>query len=168
MTKDAIKDVFKRIKVWKRGAERATHKPLLLLYTLGRCSRGEPREVLFREIDERLSALFAEFGLSQKSQHAEVPFWRLQNDGLWEVSGDEQIRSWPREKNPKRGQLLRVNARGGFPELLYETLLQDRSLRIAIAQQLLVDHFPSSLHERILEAVGVDLQSAGQTSNRTD
>lgn len=115
MTKDAIKDVFKRIKVWKRGAERAPHKPLLLLYALGRCSREEPREVSFQEVDEQLSALLVEFGPTQKAQHSEYPFWRLQNDGLWEVYGDEEIQTWPREKDQKKSELLRVNARGGFP-----------------------------------------------------
>jgi hypothetical protein len=38
-------------------------------------------------------------------------------------------------------ELLRVNAVGGFPEPVYETLAQDRALLIAIAQQLLDDHF---------------------------
>jgi putative restriction endonuclease len=62
MTKDAIKELFRRVKVWKRGAERAPHKPLLLLYALGRCSRGEERETPFREVDEQLSMLLAECG----------------------------------------------------------------------------------------------------------
>jgi hypothetical protein len=29
--------------VWKRGGERAPHKPLLALYAIGRALRGEPR-----------------------------------------------------------------------------------------------------------------------------
>lgn len=168
MTKDTIKDVFKRIKVWKRGVERAPHKPLLLLYALGRCSRGEPREVSFEEVDEQLSVLLAEFGPPQKASHPEYPFWRLQNDGLWEVSGDEEVHTWEREKDQKKSELLRVNARGGFPETIYKALAQDKALLLACAQQLLGEHFPGSLHERLLEAVGVDLQSVGPTSSRTD
>lgn len=157
MTNDAVMGLFKRIKVWKRGAERAPHKPLLLLYALGRCSRGEEREVSFEEIDERLSALLAEFGPVQKALHPEYPFWRLQNDGLWTVSGDEEIQTWERDKDQKKSELLRVHAVGGFPEPIYATLAQDRSLLLAIAHQLLDKHFPSSLHERILEAVGLEL-----------
>ncbi|MGE0820800.1 MAG: hypothetical protein AB7G75_16245 [Candidatus Binatia bacterium] len=155
MTKDAIKDLFKRVKVWKRGAERAPHKPLLLLYALGRCSREEEREVSFREADEKLSGLFIELGLSQKIHHLEVPFWRLQNDGLWIVRGNDEIATWPREKNHKRGKLLRAHAVGGFPEPIYAVLAQDKSLLITIVNQLLEDHFSSSLHNRILEVVGL-------------
>jgi putative restriction endonuclease len=154
---DASKELFKRIKVWKRGAERAPHKPLLLLYALGRCSRGEEREVSFREVDEQLSALLAEFGPQQESLHTEYPFWRLQNDGIWIVSGDEKIQTWEREKDQKRSELLRVNAAGGFPKPIYEALSQDRSLLMAIAKQILEDHFPSTPHDRILKAVGLGL-----------
>ncbi len=154
MTNDAIKDLFKRVKVWKRGTDRAPHKPLLLLFALGRRSRGEEREVSFREVDERLSALLAEFGLSQKSQHSEVPFWRLQSDGLWTVSGDEEVHSWPREKNQKRGKLLRVNARGGFPEPIHSALSQDRTLMIAIVKQILEDHSPTPCMNAFLKQLG--------------
>lgn len=158
MTKDAIKELFNRIKVWKRGAERAPHKPLLLLYVLGRCSRGEEREVPFREVDEQLSTLLAEFGPQQKLLHTEYPFWRLQNDGIWTVSGDAEVQTWEREKDQKKTELLRVNAAGGFPKPIYEVLSQDKALLMAIAKQLLEDHFPSSLHDRILEAVGLNLR----------
>jgi putative restriction endonuclease len=158
MTYDAIRDLFKGIKVWKRGAERAPHKPLLLLYALGRCSRGEPREVSFQEVDEQLSALLAEFGPAQKASHPEYPFWRLQNDGLWVVSGDEEIQMWERDKDQKKSELLRVNATGGFPEPIYTALTQDKALLLAIAQQLLDDHFPPSLHERLLEMVGLGVR----------
>jgi hypothetical protein len=51
-----------------------------------------------------------------------------------------------------------VHTTGGFPEPIYAALVQDRSLLIAIAQQLLDDHFPSSLHGRLLEAVGLDMR----------
>jgi hypothetical protein len=59
------------------------------------------------------------------------------------------------QKDQKKSELLRVNAAGGFPQPIYETLAQDRALLLAIAQQLLDEHFPSSLHERLLEAVGL-------------
>jgi hypothetical protein len=62
------------------------------------------------------------------------------------------------EKDQRKSELLRVNAGGGFPEPVYEVLSQDRALLIAIAKQLLDDHLPSSLHERILEAVGLDVR----------
>jgi putative restriction endonuclease len=105
-----------------------------------------------------MSVLLTEFGPAQKAYHLEYPFWRLQNDGLWTVSGDEEIQAWERAKDQRRSELLRVHAAGGFPEPLYEALAQDRSLLFAIAQQLLDEHFPRSLHDCILEAVGLELR----------
>jgi hypothetical protein len=37
---------IKNIRTWQKGGIRAPHKPLLLLYALGRASRGEPGPVL--------------------------------------------------------------------------------------------------------------------------
>jgi putative restriction endonuclease len=47
--------------VWKRGDQRAPHKPLLVLYALAELERGE-RWVSFREVDEKLQSLLVEFG----------------------------------------------------------------------------------------------------------
>ena len=113
----------------------------------------------FREVGEKnLSTLLAEFGPQQKSLHPEYPFWRLQNDGIWTVSGNTEIESWERDKDQKKSELLRVNAAGGFPEPIYGVLSQDRPLLIAIAKQLLADHFSHTVHDRILETVGLDMR----------
>jgi hypothetical protein len=74
------------------------------------------------------------------------------------VFGDAEIQTWERKKNQKKSELLRVNAAGGFPEPIYEVLSQDGLLLIAIAKQLLVDHFSNTLHDRILETVGLDVR----------
>jgi hypothetical protein len=63
---------------------------------------------------------------------------------------------------PLQVNQLRVNAVGGFPEPIYAALSQDRPLLIAIVKQIMEDHFSVTLHDRILEAVGLDLhQVAG-------
>jgi putative restriction endonuclease len=43
---------FSKISVWKRGGERAPHKPLLILYALARLQSGEPRPLRFEYLDE--------------------------------------------------------------------------------------------------------------------
>src|SRR4051812_22525417 len=81
------KEVLKRfedLSVWKQGDQRAPHKPLLVLYALGRWQRGLT-EVTFREAEPDLTALLQEFGPPRKSDHPEQPFWRLQRDGVWSV-----------------------------------------------------------------------------------
>lgn len=43
---DAVLQQFDAINVWKQGEQRAPHKPLLILYALGKWQRGT------REVDE--------------------------------------------------------------------------------------------------------------------
>jgi len=58
-----LESAFSRLNVWRRRGERAPHKTLLVLYALGKCSRGESRLIPYREIDERMRDLLVEFGL---------------------------------------------------------------------------------------------------------
>ena len=41
MKKEQLKEAISNIKTWKKNAERAPHKPLLILYALSRVARGE-------------------------------------------------------------------------------------------------------------------------------
>jgi len=50
MDKEDIKSRTARLNVWRRGDQRAPHKPLLLLYALGRCLRGEDRLNLYKVV----------------------------------------------------------------------------------------------------------------------
>jgi putative restriction endonuclease len=64
---DTVRDRFGDLTVWKRGDQRAPHKPLLVLYALAELERGE-RWVSFREVDEKLQSLLVEFGPPRKRQ----------------------------------------------------------------------------------------------------
>ena len=91
MKKEDLKDAFTRLTVWKRGGERAPHKPILALYALARCSRGKRRLTRYAEIDRVLRKLLIDFGPTRERYHPEYPFWRLQNDGIWELRGAESV-----------------------------------------------------------------------------
>ena len=52
------------------------------------------RDVLVELIEVGGGDLF-EFGPSRKSYHPEYPFWRLQNDGIWEVASDVPLSRKP-------------------------------------------------------------------------
>ena len=52
-----IKEKFKRLTIWKRGGKRAPHKPLLVLYALGRLFRNQSRLELYENIDIELKKL---------------------------------------------------------------------------------------------------------------
>ena len=53
MTLTEIKEKFDAITVWKRGGERAPHKPLLALYAIGRALRGEPIDEVGHDVLDR-------------------------------------------------------------------------------------------------------------------
>jgi putative restriction endonuclease len=156
MHPEQVEKLSSQITVWKRGAERAPHKPLLLLYALAKCSRGEGRQITYKEIDTELRKLLIEFGPTRKSYHTEYPFWRLQNDGIWELQGIEGVKPRLSNNDAKKSDLLKFNPTGGFSKPIYGLLKSNPTLLRSIADGILDSNFPSSIHEDILAAVGLD------------
>ena len=156
MDRTEIENLFRSISVWKRGHERAPHKPLLLLYALGRYSRGCDRMIAFADVDRDLRELLIEFGPFRRAYHPEYPFWHLQQDGIWEIEAVRDI-SVPPGKSPSRSVLLKYHAKGGFRAPIYEAVAMDPYLRASLAYILLEGHFPATLHDDILSAVGLDV-----------
>src|SRR5262249_40390771 len=146
MDREAVLDAFGGIIPWKRGDERAPHKPLLVLGALGRWSRGGRGDILFREGDPALTALLKEFGPSRQSYHPEYPFWRLQNDGVWTVRASSPLKPRKSNSDPPKGELLAHDARGCFSADVQAALEADPRLVTEIAAQLLENHFPESPH----------------------
>lgn len=153
------------LNVWKRGEERAPHKPLLILLALGRLNR---RLMPFAEWEGPLRHLLEAFGPPRKSVHPEYPFWRLQTDSLWEV--EERVRLTRRQGNsdPLKSELIQFSIKGGFPPPIYEAFRRNPLLVRQVAQALLTAHFPASLHDDILSAVGLDLESETKRSRIAD
>jgi putative restriction endonuclease len=152
-----IEKKFDSITIWKRGSQRAPHKPLLILLALGHYFNGGGREIPYLYIDQKLKELLIEYGPYRKSYHTEYPFWRLQNDGIWEI---EKANNFIIKKNTQdvtKHELLTVSAKGGFPEDLYIRLKNNPNLIQKVAQNILSVHFPETLHEDILQSVGIDV-----------
>lgn len=157
--RDEIAERFANLMTWKRGGERAPHKPLLALYALGRLSRGRGRLVRYAEAEAALRDLLREFGPVRRSVHPEHPFWRLQRDGVWEVQSRIPLRAKTGGTNPPRRELLRGESQGGFTPQIDAALRRDPLLVRTIAHTLLDAHFPATLHEDILSAVGLELEA---------
>ena len=155
MHPDDLQDRFRRLTVWKANDLRAPHKPLLTLWAIGRCLRGEDRMVSYRDTREALTALLKRFGPPRKTAHPEHPFWRLRTDGVWEVPGCDRI-SVTKSGDAHVGSLLREDAHGGFPEEIDSMLRTDVRLAVRIACSLLDAHFPPTLHDAVMQAVGID------------
>ncbi len=116
MSRHDIFDAFDALNIWSRGSERAPHKPLLVLYALGRWSRGDHEKIPFSDVDAALTPLLQEFGPSRRSHHPEYPFWRLQNDGVWHLEADGPMRPRTGHADPAKSELLNQQARAGFSD----------------------------------------------------
>lgn len=156
MTTDPLLDRIDQLNVWQRRGERAPHKPLLLLLALGRLVRGD-NDLPFAQCEDQLTELLREFGPTRRSHHPEYPFWRLQNDGLWEVSTSRTLASRKSNTDPPKSQLRRGEAVGSFPDSIRRRLTAEPDLVREVAQRLLDGHFPETLHSDILDAVGLSL-----------
>jgi len=156
MDEKELKQLFAKINVWKRGDERAPHKPLLLLMALAKC-RNNQRYISFAEVDKELKELLMDFGPSRQQQHTEFPFWRLQNDGIWQLQHTEEIKTTSSGDASKK-ELLKRNILGGFKPEIYDLIRSDSKLLHQIAQDLLEKSFPASIHEDILSAVGLEYE----------
>ena len=154
---------FRNINVWKQGYIRAPHKPLLLLYALSRCARGEPRKLSYREIDQNLRPLLMEFGPVRRSYHTEYPFWRLQNDGVWAIDNAEDFEPRKGHTDARKSELLKKEAMGGFPKWIYETLQSEPTQLQSAINIILKDNFPQSIHADILSAVGLNPEGFPKT-----
>jgi putative restriction endonuclease len=160
-----IEDKFKNITVWKRGGERAPHKPLLVLYCLAKLLRDNQRMIPYEEIDRELRKLLFDFGPNRSSYRPEYPFWRLQKDSLWEVDYPQKL-VLTKSGDVKKRELIEFKVKGGFKEDIYRKLKENTSVFKQIVQEILDDNFPSSIHEDILQAVGIDISVSGRKLKR--
>src|SRR5262249_20795727 len=105
-TSDEVLERFDSLSVWSRGDQRAPHKPLLVLYALGRWRQGEQGAVAFRDVEAPLTELLKRFGPSRQSYHPEYPFWRLKNDRVWQVTASGTLTSRKGNTDPPKTELI--------------------------------------------------------------
>ena len=85
-----LAEMFSQLRTWTRGSQRAVHKPLLILYAFGQLQLGREK-LSYKDIDQPLRDLLKNFGPNSKSYRSEYPFWRLQNDGVWDLTNAEKV-----------------------------------------------------------------------------
>ena len=153
-----IEHKFTKIGVWEdqHTGTRAPHKPLLLLWALARVQHGLPRLCPFAEVEPELRKLLVEFAPARRSVHPEYPFWWLRSDDIWEVIADGPMEPRQGHRDPKKSELLTKNARGGFLPHLHARIRRDAGLRSRLIDLLLHQHFPSPIHERLLDRLQLE------------
>ena len=165
MTKDELLSKFSGLNVWSRGDSRAPHKPLLVLYALAKLQKGQGW-LLFENLDKPFSELLRNYSHYSKSVHPEYPFWRLKNDGIWELKNAENVQARKGNTDAKKSELVKFNVTGGFLLEIQEKLIKNPDLIPIVAINLLKAHFPDTWHEDILEAIGLEAQGQNGSSSR--
>jgi putative restriction endonuclease len=139
-----------RILVYRKGEQRAPHKPLYLLFCLASLQHGLPRLQRFDVISNALSVALRRFGPRTKSLHPEYPFWRLQHDNLAVVEADGLLEFRQSNNDPTKSSLLKANAVGGLTEQDYALLVDAVDFQSIAAHKLLDKHFPASIHDEVI------------------
>ena len=164
MTREDILRRFQAFIVWERHGERAPHKPLLILYAIGKLLLGEER-LCYKEIEDDLCDLLKEFGPWRENYRPQDPFWRLKNarnpkDRIWEIPNADIINEGRRSDGTSTGDALigdlREHGVGGFLSPIADQLRSDVGLRFEVVGRLLGSHFPVTYHADILQTVGIE------------
>ncbi|MEW1722582.1 phosphorothioated DNA-binding restriction endonuclease [Streptomyces sp. NPDC093109] len=145
------------------GGRRAPHKPLLVLWLLGRfaASGGAPggTAVTYDEAEEPVSRLINDFGPAVTSpararERAAMPFVHLERS-LWDLRDAAGHPIGP--DAPERGGPLRARGAHGRLRPEAEALLADPAVLAGAARQLLEQHFTPALEALVCDAAGLDL-----------
>lgn len=168
MTRDEILKAFDGIRVWQKGDRRAVHKPLLILFELGRISRGESAEIEYGAAESRLMELLQEFGPAGSSKSRHYPFWHLQSDGLWQLHGPDHILDRPAGAAPNITELRDYHVKGQITPDIRQKLITDPALLAEIARRIVSAHFPESIRQDVLDAVGIAASAEGLYDDRTE
>lgn len=160
MDSTELKDRISKLTIWKKNGQRAPHKPLLVLYALGKL-QANIRYLPYEQVKSDLTNLLKEFGPYRKSYHPEEPFVRLFNDGIWLLNHNRE------DIHIENNWLLKNEIIGGFSEKVISLLNNNDSLVQEIATIILNEHFSETLHEDILQAVGLNISGTISTNINT-
>lgn len=157
---------FENIIVWRNNGSRASHKPLLLLIAIRYAIFDNKQLISYLEIEDELTELLMKYGPQRKTYHTEYPFWRLKNDGIWMVENSEKVTE-NKSGDVGSSDLIDKNIRAGFNAEIYNGLLNSKPNYIrSIVQFILDEHFPYSLHNELLEDIGLDLRYEKESLKR--
>ena len=155
MLQQAIADMT----IWRKGEQRAPHKPLLLLYVLAGYQQGHGRLFDYAsEVRDNVRSLLERFGPQRAQYRPDMPFWRLQGDGFWQLQNAERCSTFGSSRQPPAGELVEFNVAGGFDKQHYDHLIKSKKLINSLARQILEAHFTESIQEELADELGFELQ----------
>lgn len=157
ITEQEILNSFQSLTVWKSGDRRAPHKPLLVMLALGYLQNKDQRLLPYKMIEEELERLLEEFGTPRNAGNTHYPFWRLRNDGMWEVEDGDEL-TLNSSGGVRKTELRNKDIRAGFTIEVYQFLKEKPSLVGRICSELLDAHFPDTIHQDIIHEAGLNLE----------
>lgn len=168
MDRETIVRKFETLNLASKDGNRAPHKPLLVVYAIGELMRGKDRLLPYSEVDKVLVELLSEFGTWRSRHNTHYPFWRLENDRVWEVPDSDKVRETA-SGDAFKSDLIEYNVHGGFTEEIAHIFKQDSALTTEIVRIMLDGHFPrETLQADILRRVGIELTSVGIIRQKRD
>lgn len=127
--------LFSRLNCARLGGIYAPHKPVLLLLVLEKILNGHINHFLYVDLDHDLKKLLEKYGSNNASNTRNEPFWRLKNDGIWNIEAPTHLLALSNTPTPT--QLIEEQAAGVLKIEIYETLKQNPALIKEIALQLI-------------------------------
>ncbi|GGL87779.1 HNH endonuclease [Streptomyces fumigatiscleroticus] len=159
MTRGELMSALSGLRRAQVGGRRAPHKPLLVLWLLGRFAATGSTAVTYDEAEEPVSRLINDFGPAVTSpyrarERAAMPFVHLERE-LWDLRDGDGRAIGPGAQ--ERGTRLRARSAHGRLRSEVELLLADPGVLIAAVRFLLEEHFTPALEAPICDAIGLDL-----------
>ncbi|MFE8936544.1 HNH endonuclease [Streptomyces sp. NPDC007872] len=163
LERQALLHAFGALRTHTRQDGPSPHKPLALLWSIGRVAAGAERLAPWDVFEHEVGTLLTEFGGgSQATPH--YPFSHLRSSGVWELEGiADDI------KDPGPRALRAAGARAGFVADA-AALLRKARVRAEAVKLLSSRYFPAAVRPLVLDRVGLGgyLSASGGTEEVLD
>ena len=140
------------------GDGRAPYKPLLLLWAIAHHHRDLSTPLKFSDVERPLSSLLDRYRFKQTQPKPQDPFVYLGSDPqLWRVETATGLDVTQLDQQTKQKvSFLRQQGVTGYLAPAFAQALQDPHVRSRVVNELLYIAFPDSLHQEVLEEIGLD------------
>jgi predicted restriction endonuclease len=136
MTNSEILKLFSSINCARLADGYAPHKPILVLLLLERILNGHANGFSFEELDHDLKKWLEKYGSTNASSTRNEPFWRLKNDGVWDITAPTELMS--QGSTPTPNQLIEAHVSAQLKDGLYQGIRNNPELISEIAKGLAI------------------------------
>lgn len=144
----------RNLRVFSYHGYRSPGKPLLVLLAIGHCLNGRPRQLQYEDIKDELTVLLSKYGRFRKIYKPNMPFYRLQTDGIWEIPYSKLL-NVDKAGDVSEKQLIEYRCTGGFKREFYDALQRNPLRAWEICYSIVLNHFSPTLQSEVLfDALG--------------